>query len=308
MDGSHYSPAISSAAPASTPPAPLPIWQHTVARRVQCSGLGVHSGTPAHLCIEPAAPNSGIRFIRSDLAEGTGEIAARYDLVSDTRLCSNLTNAQGASVGTVEHVMAALAGCGVDNAIVRIDGPEIPIMDGSSAAFVLLIQQAGLKEQAHKRRYIRILHEVRVEDAGGKWATLTPAPIPSYAMEIDFTSKAIGKQARDFTLINGNFVHELGRARTFGFLHEAEQLRAMGLGKGGSLDNAIIINGDEVLNEGGLRYEDEFVRHKLLDSVGDLALAGAPILGAFRSAKGGHALNNKLLRALFADAANWEWA
>lgn len=306
MDGSHYTPA--SLADVSTLPPALPVWQNTLARRVSCTGVGVHSGAPATLVLEPAATDTGIVFIRSDKQEGENEITARWDLVSDTRLCSNLTNAHGHSIGTVEHVMAALAGCGVDNARVLVDGPEIPIMDGSSAAFVLLIQQAGLKEQAHKRKYIKVLREVRVEDAGGKWATLTPAALPSYAMDIEFTSKAIGKQTREFALLNGNFVHELGRARTFGFLHEAEQLRAMGLGKGGSLENAIIINGDAIMNEGGLRYEDEFVRHKLLDSVGDIALAGAPLLASFRSAKGGHALNNKLLRALFADAANWCWA
>jgi UDP-3-O-[3-hydroxymyristoyl] N-acetylglucosamine deacetylase len=304
MDGSHYTPEISSPASALLPV--LPVWQHTLARTVSCTGVGVHSGAAATLTLAPAAAHTGIVFVRTDVAAGTNEIAARWDLVSDTRLCSNLTNAHGVSISTVEHVMAALAGCGVDNAVVRVDGPEIPIMDGSSAAFVLLIQQAGLKELAYKRRYIKILRDVRVED-NGKWAELTAASLPSYAMEIEFTSKAVGKQARDFTLMNGNFVHELGRARTFGFLHEVEQMRSLGLAKGGSLENAVVINGDTVMNEGGLRYEDEFVRHKLLDSVGDLALAGAPILGAFRSAKGGHALNNKLLRALFADAANWEW-
>jgi UDP-3-O-[3-hydroxymyristoyl] N-acetylglucosamine deacetylase len=306
MDGSHFTPAVT--ADVSTLPPALPVWQHTLARSVSCTGVGVHSGAPARLTLEPAPANTGIVFVRSDKPAGENEITARYDLVSDTRLCSNLTNAHGHSIGTVEHVMAALAGCGVDNARVLVDGPEIPIMDGSSAAFVLLIQQAGLKEQAHKRKYIKLLREVRVEDAGGKWATLSPAELPSYGMEIEFASKAIGKQVREFTLLNDSFVTELGRARTFGFLHEVEQMRAMGLAKGGSLENAVVINGDAIMNEGGLRYEDEFVRHKLLDSVGDLALAGAPLLACFRSAKGGHALNNKLLRALFADAANWEWA
>lgn len=292
-------------APASTAQ-PLPVWQHTLARAVSCAGVGVHSGAPANLTIAPAAADGGITFIRTDLLEGNNIIPASYDRVTDTRLCSVLANEHGASVGTVEHLMAALAGCGVDNAIISIDGPEIPIMDGSSAPFVLLIQQAGITEQAARRRYIRVLRPVRVED-NGKWASYEPAAIPSFAMEIDFASQAIGKQVRDFTLVNGNFVHELGRARTFGFLQEVEQLRKMGLAKGGSLDNAIVIDGDVVMNEGGLRYGDEFVRHKLLDSVGDLALAGAPILGAFRSAKGGHALNNKLLRALFSDDANWGW-
>ena len=295
-----------NSAPASAPHT-LPVWQHTLARAVSCTGVGVHSGAPAHLTIAPAAADSGISFIRTDKPEGQNVIPARYDLVSDTRMCSALTNALGVGISTVEHLMAALAGCGIDNAVITIYGPEIPIMDGSSAPFVVLLEQAGVTEQAHKRRYIKVLRPVRVED-NGKWASYEPSGLPTFSMDIQFASQAIGQQVRDFTLVNGNFVHELGRARTFGFLQEVEQLRAMGLAKGGSLDNAIVIDGDRILNEDGLRYGDEFVRHKLLDSVGDLALAGAPIIGAFRSAKGGHALNNKLLRALFADDANWAWA
>lgn len=291
-----------------TPCRPAPIlWQHTVARPVSCVGVGVHSGAPATLTLKPAPIGSGIHFIRTDLPEGQNRIPALYHQVSDTRLCSALSNGLGASVSTVEHLMAALAGCGVHNADILIDGPEVPIMDGSSAPFVLLIAQAGLMTQVAAQKQIKVLRAVRVED-GNKWAAYTPANEASYSMDIAFASAAIGQQTRTFTLHGNAFAQDLARARTFGFLHEVEQLRAMGLAKGGSLDNAVVIDGDTILNQDGLRYEDEFVRHKLLDSVGDLALAGAPIIGAFASARGGHAMNNKLLHALFADPQNWTWA
>ena len=314
MDGS-FTPAVSGPPSATqsqmSDSATLPIshttrWQQTLGRKVGCTGVGVHSGAPANLSIEPAPVDTGIIFIRTDKPDGQNRIPARYDRVTDTRMCTVLTNEHGVGVGTVEHLMAALAGSHIDNAIIRIDGPEIPIMDGSSAPFVLLLQQAATISQAVRVRSIKVLRPVRVEE-NGKWASLDVADALSYSMEIEFASQAIGKQAREFTLSATSFADELGRARTFGFLQEVEQMRAMGLGKGGSLDNAIVIDGDKIMNESGLRYGDEFVRHKLLDSVGDLALAGAPIIGAFRSAKGGHALNNKLLRALFADAANWAW-
>ena len=301
MDGSF--------APAHTTPAKAAVnhkLQHTVARAASCVGVGVHSGAPARLTILPAAAGTGITFVRADLTENN-RIAAVYDAVTDTRMCTVLTNSAKVSIATVEHVMAALHGCGVDNAEVHVDGPEIPIMDGSSAPFVELIEQAGLMAQDSTRRFIKVLKPVRVEE-NGKWSSLEPADVRTYEFEIEFASKAIGKQTRSFVLRDGSFGNELSAARTFGFLHEAEAMRKMGLGRGGSLENAVIIDGDAIMNEGGLRHEDEFVRHKLLDSVGDLALAGAPIMGAFRSAKGGHAMNNKLLHALFADATNWTWA
>lgn len=281
--------------------------QHTIARAVTCTGVGVHSGAPASLTIAPAAENSGIIFIRSDLTDRDNHIPVAHDCVVDTRMCTTIANAAGARLSTVEHVMAALMGCGIDNAEILVDGPEVPIMDGSSADFVALIETAGRSVQSTLRRSIRILKDVRVED-GDKWVSLAPASVPSFAMDIAFSSAAIGQQSRQFTLVNGNFAHELSGARTFGFMHEVEQLRKLGLGKGGSLDNAIIIDGDKILNESGLRYGDEFVRHKLLDAVGDLAMAGAKIQGAYTAHKGGHALNNQLLRALFADPTSWEWA
>lgn len=301
MDGS-FAPAYLSPAKAAVNHK----LQHTVAHAASCLGVGVHSGAPARLTILPAPAGSGITFVRADLAEHN-RIPALYNAVTDTRMCTVLANSAGTSIATVEHVMAALHGCGVDNAEVHVDGPEIPIMDGSSAPFVALIEQAGLLAQDATRRFIKVLRPVRVEE-NGKWSSLAPADVRTYEFEIDFASKAIGRQTRSFALQDGSFGAELSAARTFGFLHEVEAMRKMGLGRGGSLENAVVIDGDAIMNEGGLRHEDEFVRHKLLDSVGDLALAGAPIIGAFHSAKGGHAMNNKLLHALFADSGNWAWA
>jgi UDP-3-O-[3-hydroxymyristoyl] N-acetylglucosamine deacetylase len=214
-----------------------------------------------------------------------------------------LTSEDGrASVGTVEHLMAALAGCGIDNALIEIDGPEVPIMDGSAEPFVFLIECAGIAVQAARRRAILILKTVSVED-GEKRAALRPAPEFSLALRIDFASRAIGRQHRFTAFGPEAFKDELARARTFGFAHEVEALRQAGLGRGGSLDNAVIIDGDRVLNEEGTRYPDEFVRHKLLDAVGDLYLAGRPILGHFEGVRSGHGMNNRLLRTLFASAA-----
>lgn len=301
MDGS-FAPSLSTPVRAAVTHA----LQHTLAHAASLTGIGVHSGKPATLTLLPAPAGSGIIFVRSDVA-GDNRIAATYDLVIDTRMCTVIANAAGVSVATIEHVMAALSGCGVDNAEVHVDGPEVPIMDGSSAPFVEMIERAGLMAQDATRRSIKVLREVRIED-NGKWAVLEPATQRSYEFEIEFASKAIGRQTRSFALKDGTFGADLSNSRTFGFLHEVEQMRKMGLGRGGSLDNAVVIDGDTVMNEDGLRHADEFVRHKLLDSVGDLALAGAPIIAAFRSYKGGHALNNKLLRALFADSANWAWA
>lgn len=286
--------------------------QHTLAEAIRCAGVGVHSGRPAHMEIRPAAANRGITFIRTDKSSGSSglenHIPALWHSVSDTRLCTVLSNAHGIRVSTVEHIMAALAGSHIDNADILIDGEEIPIMDGSAAEFSAMLADAGREEQAGTpRRFIRVLRPVRVaiED---KWVTFEPDTVPSYEMTIDFPSKAIGTQTLTYTPQNTNsFSMTLARARTFGFLHEVEYLQKMGLGRGGSLENAVVIDKDRILNADGLRYDNEFVRHKLLDSVGDLALAGAPFIGAYRAYKGGHALNNSLLRALFASPDNWEW-
>jgi UDP-3-O-[3-hydroxymyristoyl] N-acetylglucosamine deacetylase len=255
------------------------------------------------LTIGPAAIDSGIRFRRTDTA-GQVTIAARWDNVVDTRLCTVIGDASGVTVGTVEHLMAAFAGLGVDNALVELDGPEVPIMDGSADAFAFLIECAGMAEQSAPRKRIKILKRVAVGDARAG-AALVPSPYPALDFALDFDNPAIGRQEKSVLLIDGSFKVELARARTFGFADEVENLRKAGLIRGGSLDNAVVIGPDRVLNRDGLRYGDEFVRHKMLDALGDLYLAGAPVDGRFSGVRSGHALNNRLLRALFADTDAW---
>lgn len=273
--------------------------QRTLKAAIHCSGTGLHSGKPVTLRLEPAGVHEGIRFLRSDLP-GSAPIFARYDRVVDTRLSTVVANGDGVSVATIEHLMAALAGCGVDNATVVLDGPEVPVMDGSSAPFVFLIECAGTVDQAAPRRMLRILKTVTVE-AEGKRASLQPADASRFVIDIDFDSRAIARQRYAFSLTAAGFKNQIARARTFGFLHEVEALRKMGLARGGSLDNAVVIDGDRVMNPEGLRFADEFVRHKLLDSIGDLFLAGHRILGQYTGHRCGHELNNRMLHALFAD-------
>lgn len=281
-----------------------PVKQHTLKRPIHCSGVGLHSGNRVSMRLVPAAVNSGITFVRTDPRGGQGEIPARWTHVVDTRMCTVIGDGRGVNVGTVEHLMAALRGCGVDNVRVEIDGPEVPIMDGSAAPFVFLVECAGLAEQGAVRKAIRVLRPVTVGDAR-KRASLTPDSRFSFSFEIDFEGPMFRHRVGTATLFNGHFKHNLARARTFGFLHEVEELRRLGLARGGSLENAVVVSGDQVLNEDGLRYEDEFVRHKILDSVGDLYLAGYPILGHFHGWRSGHALNHQLLSALFADTSAW---
>ncbi|MBV9522456.1 MAG: UDP-3-O-[3-hydroxymyristoyl] N-acetylglucosamine deacetylase, partial [Alphaproteobacteria bacterium] len=219
-------------------------------------------------------------------------------------LCTTLTNGEGIAVGTVEHLMAAFAGAEIDNVIVEIDGPEVPIMDGSAAPFLFLIECAGLNEQDAVRRAIKILRPVRAGD-DARSAALLPDHGFSMSFEIDFASKAVSRQDISLVLDGDSFKAELARARTFGFLDDLDRMRAAGLARGGSLDNAIVVKGDAILNEGGLRYADEFVRHKLLDALGDLYLAGCPMIGHFRGLRSGHSLNRQLLEALFADPSAW---
>ena len=280
--------------------------QQTLKSRISCCGTGLHSGAKVSMTLLPAPPNTGIVFCRTD-ADGNGlKIAAHVDNVVDDRLCTTLGDGSGASIATVEHLMAALRGCGVDNLYVEVDGGELPIMDGSAAPFVFLVECAGIVAQDAPRRAIEILKPVKIED-NDRRAELLPGKGFSVGFEIEFGSGAIGHQDMAVELVNGTFKGELSRARTFGFIEEVDQLRAMGLALGGSLDNAVVISGDEVLNEGGLRYKDEFVRHKILDSVGDLYLAGAPIIGHFRGRRSGHALNHSILRALLADKSCWRY-
>ncbi len=278
--------------------------QQTLARSLTIRGVGLHSGAVVTMTLRPAAADHGIVFVRTDVTDRGNTIPARWDHVVDTRLCTVIGNADGVTVGTIEHLMAALRGCGIDNTVVEIDGPELPVMDGSSAPFVALIDEAGVRAQALPRRAIKVLREVSVEQ-DGKRATLKPAEGSVFAGEIDFRHPAIGVQSFETHLYNGNFRHDLAEARTFGFVEEVEALRKMGLARGGSLDNAIVLDRETVLNAEGLRFADEFIRHKLLDAVGDLYLAGGPILGAYEGTKAGHALNNAILRELFATPGAW---
>ncbi|WP_169568454.1 UDP-3-O-acyl-N-acetylglucosamine deacetylase [Sneathiella limimaris] len=279
-------------------------YQKTLRNSISCTGVGVHSGKVVNMSLKPAEPNSGVLFRRTDVEGDAANIPARYDTVSDLVMCTTIENEHGVKVATIEHLLAALSGSGVDNVLIELDGPEVPVMDGSSAPFVFLIECADLVEQAAPRQYIKILKEVSVSE-GQATATLSPGDHMTVSFEIDFENKRIGRQSCQFNLRNGTFKNEISRARTFGFLSELEQLKSMGLAKGGSLDNAIVLSGEDVLNEEGLRYQDEFVRHKALDAIGDLYLAGAPIIGQFQGVRSGHALNNKLLHALLADEDAW---
>ncbi len=279
-------------------------YQKTLRNSISCTGVGVHSGELINMTIRPAPADTGVVFKRVDVAEEMAVIPARYDTVSDLIMCTTVENKAGVKVATIEHLMAAFAGSGIDNAIVELDGPEVPVMDGSSAPFIFLIECADIVEQDCPRRFIKVLKEVSVNE-GGATAVLSPGDNVSISFEIDFDNQRIGKQSCSFNLRNGTFKNELSRARTFGFLSELEQLKQMGLAKGGSLENAIVLSGQDILNEEGLRYDDEFVRHKALDAVGDLYLAGAPIVGQFQGYRSGHALNNKLLHAFLNDRSAW---
>jgi len=280
--------------------------QRTLQSAISCTGVGVHSGTKTTITLYPAEAGSGIRFRRIDVSGRDNIVAAVWSNVTDTRLNTCITNAAGVSVKTIEHLMSALAGMGLDNALIDIDGEEVPVMDGSAAPFVSLIEATGLVEQAAPRQVIKVLKRITVTQ-GDKIATLCPADDYTLSVDIDFAAATIGRQQTSLTVDPAAFKAEISRARTFGFEQEVEAMRAAGLGRGGSLDNAVVIasDGNGVLNKEGLRYDNEFVRHKLLDALGDLSLAGAPLLAHFRGTRCGHALNNQLLRALFADATAW---
>ena len=282
------------------------IHQKTLKNAIHCSGIGVHSGDKVSLTLHPAEPDFGIRFRRSD-AEGKGtELSATWQNAVETPLCTTLTDGNGVKVATIEHLMSAFAGCGIDNALVEIDGAEVPIMDGSAAPFVFLIECAGTVEQDAPRRALRILKEITIEESH-RAATLTSGHGLNVYFEIDFDSPAVSRQEWSIQVDCESYKREIARARTFGFLAEVDKLRAMGFARGGSLDNAIVINGSKILNEGGLRFDNEFVRHKILDSIGDLYLIGGPLLGQFRGLRAGHSLTLKLLQALFADPEAYEW-
>jgi UDP-3-O-[3-hydroxymyristoyl] N-acetylglucosamine deacetylase len=278
------------------------VQQKTLNKSIHCRGIGLHSGARINLALHPAAPGTGIVFRRRD--EDGAEIAANWRNIVDSTLCTTLGDGNGLKIATVEHLMSALAGLEVDNAIVELDGPEVPVMDGSAAPFVFLIECAGLIEQHAPRRAIKVLKPVSV-GSHGKSAALVPDDQFRVSFAIDFASDAIRRQELSFALDAGDFKREISRARTFGFLDEVDRMQAAGLARGGSLDNAIVISGDRVLNKEGLRYGDEFVRHKVLDALGDLYLAGGPILGHFHGVRSGHATNRELIETLFADPTAW---
>jgi UDP-3-O-[3-hydroxymyristoyl] N-acetylglucosamine deacetylase len=279
-------------------------FQHTVRNPVRFSGVGVHTGEQARVVLLPAPADTGVVFVRTDVRDKDNRIAVSGEAVCKTQLGTVITNAAGVTVSTIEHLMAALVMTGVDNALVEIDGPEMPIMDGSSIDFIRGLDRAGLQPQGAPRRFIEIVDVVEVIE-GDKRATLRPSEDFEVAFEIAFASAAIGRQAVDLRMDAGAFRRELADCRTFGFLHEVEALRAMGLARGGSMDNAVVIDGDEIMNPEGLRRPDEFVRHKALDAIGDLFVLGAPVIGRFEGVLAGHGLNNALVRALLATPHAW---
>lgn len=279
-------------------------FQTTLARPIVFDGVGVHAGKPARLVLSPAEADRGIVFVRQDDACREVEIAARYDMVVATDLCTVLGK-DGVSVATVEHLMAALRALDVDNVLIEVDGPETPILDGCSATFVDAITEAGLTVLAAPRRAVRILKSVRVEQ-GDAVAELIPFEGARYDVTIDFADALIGRQSYVLDLDAASFRAEISRARTFGFMRDVEKLWKMGFALGSSLENSVALGDGRVLNPEGLRWADEFVRHKTLDAVGDLALAGLPFIGCYRSFKGGHRMNVAVLKALFADPTAYE--
>lgn len=269
-------------------------------------GVGLHSGAPARLVVHPAPAGHGIVFRRTDLDAGAGLVPAQWDAVVPSKLCTLLANARGTSVSTVEHVMAALAGCGIHNALIDIDGPEVPILDGSAMPFVRGFLAAGLVTQRAPVRALKILSRVEARE-GDAVARLEPADGMEMRFAIDFADAAIGRQEKALNLSNGTFVRELCDSRTFCRQADVDFMRANGLALGGTLDNAVVVQGAQVLSPGGLRHKDEPVRHKMLDALGDLALAGGPVLGRYTGIKAGHALTNRLLRQVFATPGAWTW-
>ncbi|MFN9712004.1 MAG: UDP-3-O-acyl-N-acetylglucosamine deacetylase [Alphaproteobacteria bacterium] len=280
------------------------VYQHTLKSPALFAGIGVHTGAYTRVSVKPAGVGSGIIFIRTDIADRDNIVPAHGEAVCKTQLGTVIGNAAGVTVATIEHLMAALVMLGVDNAVVELDGPEMPIMDGSSAPFIRVLDRAGLRTQDAARAYIEILDTVEVVD-GEKRATLRPASGFEVAFDIAFESAAIGCQSVDLAMDEQMFRDELADCRTFGFLSDVEALRNMGLARGGSMENCVVVDGDEILNPEGLRRSDEPVRHKALDAIGDLYLLGAPLLGRFEGVLAGHGLNNALVRALLARPDAW---
>jgi UDP-3-O-[3-hydroxymyristoyl] N-acetylglucosamine deacetylase len=278
--------------------------QTTIARVIECPGIGLHGGRNVAMQLHPAPPNSGIRFLRRDVPADRAVIPASWKNVVDTRLCTVLGNEHGITIGTVEHLLAAIRSRGIDNLTIELDGDEVPILDGSSAPIVDILRQAGAVDQRLPRRAIFIERPIAVRQ-GERVAVLEPGAVPRISVEIDFDSPAIGRQSLSVDLVGDLFDTEIAPARTFGFASDLRQLRAEGLALGGSMQNAVLVDRDRVVNAEGLRFADEFVRHKILDCYGDLALAGAPIFGQLHARRPGHILNHALLREMYRQRHAW---
>ncbi|MEO3428644.1 UDP-3-O-acyl-N-acetylglucosamine deacetylase [Pelagibius sp. CAU 1746] len=279
--------------------------QRTLKNSINCSGVALHSGAKVSMMLHPAEADTGIVFRRTDAAGGS-EVLASWRNAIETPLCTTLVDPKGNQIATIEHLMSALSGCGIDNAVIELNGPEVPIMDGSAAPFVFLIECAGITVQNSPRRALRILEEVSVAEPH-RAASLAPGSSFTVGFEIEFSETLIGRQEWFTEVDESSFKRDVARARTFGLAQDIEKMRAMGLARGGSLENAIVVNGHEIVNEEGLRFPNEFVRHKVLDSIGDLYLAGTPIIGHFQGDRAGHALTLRLLQTLFAEEGAWEW-
>ena len=280
--------------------------QKTIKHEISCVGIGLHTGNKISMTLKPAEINTGIVFHRTDAAGRDAYIPARHEYVVDTRMCTCIGNKDGVKVATIEHLMAAIHAMGVNNLMIDIDGPETPVMDGSSAPFVFLLECAGIKAQGAPLKALRILKTVRYT-SGDKELVLSPAEKGlNMHFSIDFPASVIGHQEADLDLTAANFKNMFSRARTFGFLQDIEMLRSIGLARGGSLDNAILVNENTIMNKDGLRYSNEFVRHKMLDAVGDLYMCGYPMIADFSGSRSGHTDTNALLSAVFADESNYE--
>jgi len=277
--------------------------EQTIASRVQCTGIGLHTGQPVDLALRPAAPGTGVLFVRTDGPQPV-RFPARAEWVTDTRLATTLGN-EDSRLSTIEHLVSALRGMGIDNCTVEVAGPELPIMDGSAASFVYLIQQAGIRAQARMRRRIVIRRQIEVRD-GNRWVRVMPSREFKLSVEIDYAHPAIGRQALDGLVISPElFAREIAPARTFGFLKDTQRLQAIGLARGGSLANAVVLDETRVLNAEGLRFRDEFARHKVLDLIGDLALLGVPLQGHVKAVRGGHQLHQALVAEIRANPSCW---
>ncbi|MHA1540148.1 MAG: UDP-3-O-acyl-N-acetylglucosamine deacetylase [Alphaproteobacteria bacterium] len=281
--------------------------QKTILKSSSCTGIGLHTGKTVTMTIRPAFENTGIVFHRMDVDKEKSEIKASWNNVVDTKLCTVLGNEQGTTIGTIEHLMAAFAGCEIDNAIVEVDAGELPIMDGSAAPFVTMIEKAGSMTQKAARKFIKILEPVILEDENGR-IELAPAESFKVALDIDYAGSEITKQSSRVKVNPKSFKRDIASARTFCFAKDVEMLQSVGLARGGSLDNAVVVDeNDKVVNEDGLRFDQEFVAHKILDCIGDLYLAGAPIIAKVKGSRIGHGYNNRILRALFANPLAWRY-